>query len=118
MKFQINYGNGVLCLPRAVLDRLDRADEGAVKVLLHIVASPAASVSHIAQALSIDVETVKQAIAFWRGTGLIETEQGERKPLERTEQSDTPDQTTATTTTPVPTSLPRYTTEEIGRAHV
>lgn len=116
MKFQINYGNGVLCLPRAVLSLLDRADEGAIKVLLHIASGEGSSVSHMAQTLSMESDAVKEAIAFWRGAGLIMSEGSEAKgsaaptrvtvPAPETEPVKKP--------TPAPTTLPRYTTEELS----
>lgn len=122
MKFRMNYGNGVVCLPEAVLALLDRADGNAVKVLLHIASGANDSAAHIAQLLSLDVATVKEAIAFWRGAGLIEQEGTEQKkaPTPNKRQAEAipsvrvEDSASAVAVkTPTPTTLPRYTTEEL-----
>ena len=120
MKFRIHYGDGVLCLPQAVLSLLERADADTLKVLLYIASSQNTSVAHIAQALSIDAQAVKQAIAFWRGAGLIDDAATDKATpavpsdsAESTKKVRVEDSALAPKS-PAPTTLPRYTTEELS----
>ncbi len=123
MKIKIHYGNEVLCLPQAVVPLLGRADGDAVKVLLYLAAKGGTSRDKIATELAISPDTVNQAVAFWRGTGLIDTDTDGRKraapPAEsatdatgsiRVEDSAKPIRSGANASA----SLPRYTTEELS----
>ena len=70
MKYEINYGNGVVSLPAAALDRLTTAGEAELKVLLALC-SGAEDISALS---GCDAAKVDSALAFWRGAGIISGE--------------------------------------------
>lgn len=67
MKYNINYGNGVISLPAACLDKLSSAGENELKVLLAVCAGE----EDICTATALELSCVESALSFWRGAGII-----------------------------------------------
>ncbi len=76
MKYEINYGNRVVSLPAAALDKLSTAGDTELKVLLAICSDA----EDIATVAGCNESAVASALAFWRGTGILS---GEKKGTER-----------------------------------
>lgn len=87
------YGNdavsAVFLVPRAIEKYLCTATANELKVILYLFAHRcAAEKAETAQALSLSDAEVDAALAFWRGTGLIRTEDGDS---EKTFPASVPD---------------------------
>lgn len=71
----INYNTGVLVLPAAALEYVDKAKKFDLKVLFLISSADkyreGKYVSKLAEALSCEEKDIEASIAFWRGTGVI-----------------------------------------------
>ena len=77
MKLSINYGSSVSAVPIASLSY--DADTIALKLLILLCSEPAMrnideSTSRLCEALGCDEIQLREAIAFWRGTGIISLE--------------------------------------------
>lgn len=113
MNVTIHYGDGVLCLPRAVLDRLADADGDTLKVLLALAANTAATEQDIASTLDITTKKVAKAIAFWQGAGVLDTDGKPAKPsAPKTTTPPKAEQGTVKTVVSTPVRQ-HYTTEEL-----
>lgn len=93
-KFQINYGKGVTVFPSKAINKMQSGEAtlDEMKILSVILASGGnVSATEIAEETDIAVQDVENAIAFWRGAGIItlKTSDGRTKGSE-TEKSDTP----------------------------
>ncbi|MBE6620980.1 MAG: DnaD domain protein [Ruminococcaceae bacterium] len=123
MKYKLHYGDGVLNLPSSVLSRLSDVDATTLKVLLLVSGGGNLSREKMAQEIGCDTDAIADALGYWRGAGLlISSTGGEKKagaPVEVIEQSPGADKPTtkvadsAAAVTPAPSTLPRYTTEEL-----
>lgn len=71
-KLNINYGRGVVVLPRAALSKLNTAKKSDIVVLLSVLADSGADIGEIAEKNTLTEETVERAIAFWRGAGILD----------------------------------------------
>lgn len=71
MKYNINYGNGVVVLPHSVIDRLDNTAELELRVLLLLASDNNISPDIIAHKLGTDIQAVETALSYWRGAGII-----------------------------------------------
>lgn len=72
----------VILLPREVLERLKGATGPELKVLLYLYAWKEAQTPEMASQLGISPSEAEAAVAFWRGTGLFETDDSpSKKPL-------------------------------------
>ncbi|MBQ3183550.1 MAG: DnaD domain protein [Clostridia bacterium] len=76
MKYEINYGNGVVCVPVSALDKLSQAGETELRVLLALCSGA----EDIASATGLEEASIASSLAFWRGAGIIS---GEKKTAER-----------------------------------
>ena len=113
MNVTIHYGDGVLCLPRAVLDSLTDADGDTLKVLLTLAANTAATEQDVAGVLDITPKKVAKAIAFWQDAGLLDTD---GKPAKQSApQTATPPKAEKNTVQTVVSTPVRqhYTTEQL-----
>ncbi len=83
MKYEFNFGNGVVCLPEAVLSRLDTAGELDLKLILllssYLVAKEEPDAEKIAAALGVSPAEVEISLAFWRGTGIVKGGKSQKK---------------------------------------
>ncbi len=78
MKYRINYGDGVGVFPKSALDVVKRAGECELKVLLCLCAAEGnTDEKKIAKTAGLTAEAVHDAIAFWRGAGIIEGDRAE-----------------------------------------
>lgn len=79
MKIVINYGNGVITLPKTAVKVAAKATKSDLLVLLFIFAEPRAQIDFdacaddIAAAAGVTKEQFKLSLAFWRGAGVIES---------------------------------------------
>ena len=73
MKYQINYGNRVVSVPKNAVDALSRAGEIDVKVLLYLCAHESkAEEKKLAKLLSCSESDIKASLSFWRGAGIVD----------------------------------------------
>lgn len=113
MTLHFTYGTGVLNLPSAVLSHIDRAGKRELRVLLALAAKLPADDATLAAAVSdatgLSPAEVDSAIAFWRGTGVLLTEESAQATAPapqpaRAERKPLPDK-----------GLPSYSTDELSR---
>ena len=74
MKIDLHYGNGVLAIPAAALEKLSGARESELRVLLLLgdqCERANAEPARMAKRLGLSSEEVLCAIEFWRGAGLL-----------------------------------------------
>ncbi len=95
MKYNINYGNGVVSVPAAALDKLASAGENELKVLLALCSGA----EDIYAASGLDEAGVDAALAYWRGAGII-SQRDKAAPERKVARHAT---------------VPTYTGEELGR---
>lgn len=86
MKITVNYGNEVVCVPASITNKIDKATKRDIRILFALLSSAEArnnfenNVEKLARELGCTVAEVLAAVSFWRGTGLIETdEEGSRE---------------------------------------
>ncbi len=73
MKYKINYGTSVAAFPKSALDVIKRAGEGELKLLLYLCANEGSiDEKKLSRLSGLGSETVREAISFWRGAGVIE----------------------------------------------
>ena len=83
MKLMMHYGTDAVLLPATVIGHLNKASKRDIAVLMTLAADPAArldlsaAVQSAAKALLLSEAEVETSLAFWRGTGVIATEEGE-----------------------------------------
>lgn len=94
------YPDAALVLPGEVLDRIDGAGDGEIRILLFVAGflktSPREEEELIALlSRKFSREEVLSALAFWRGCGILKTEgkKGSGKKREEAPVPDTPEQT-------------------------
>lgn len=83
-KFQINYGKGVTVFPSKAVDKIlgSEVSLSEIQTLGAILSSDGkSSAEEIAESLSLSAQDVENAIAFWRGTGIITPKASEKKLL-------------------------------------
>lgn len=127
MKYKLNYGNGVINLPEALLPRLSKMNGDFVKVLVCMASGKQPTKEKLAAEAGCDILTVEQALAYFEGAGILEmVEATSRKKSASNEEAVTPTPTpipeqspaavtvdSAAAVTPTPAALPRYSTEEL-----
>lgn len=70
-KLRVNYGQGVIVLPEAVMSVVSSAKKSDIIVLMALLSDTDADTASIAEKCSVSAEAVERAIAFWRGAGII-----------------------------------------------
>lgn len=124
MKYQLQYGVGVINLPRAILDRLRDMNSDFLKILVCIAADKPSSTEKLATQTGCDALTIEKALAYFEGAGILQiTDSGHKKaakepaPASNTAQEPSvPSPVTmdsAEAVAPQPVTLPRYSTEEL-----
>ena len=84
MKYTINYGNGTCVLPRSVIDVVGRASLTDLRVLMCLCAGGGeVELNTLCSACGCDEDEARDALAFWRGAGIIEAQKGVTKKTER-----------------------------------
>ncbi len=136
MKIDLHFGTGVLTIPASALDRIGRAGESELKVLL-AMGDPAIrggfESAELAKKLGLSPEQVLCAIEFWRGAGLLSRSEGAAaqsvsekptaeinqaaKPAESAKPVESAPQKNGASVTIVRSDdgMPHYTAEEINR---
>lgn len=77
MKLTPNYTGGVMALPTALCEHIDKATRKDLQILLELCASPLsfldldAATAALAAKMKISADEVQSALGFWRGTGII-----------------------------------------------
>ena len=142
-QLKIKYDTSALVLPGRVTEVLDRASAADLKVLITLCASPELCrdtlregwIEEVASAADCDGESVRAAIAFWRGAGILMESTAKSKDVKkkpRTEAEHIPvemprqpeEKNTEPAPAPAPESarppklrpkdeLPHYTTEQL-----
>ena len=120
MKYIINYGNSVACFPEKALEAVARAGEIELRALLCLCASGGSvDIKKLARQIGHSEEAVKEALSFWRGTGIIELCDG--KTEENGEVAATPATVAEAQTEKEERKklksadeLPKYTSEELA----
>ena len=70
-KFAVNYGQGVIVLPEAVMGAISSAKKTDIIALLALVSEKDADITAIAERYVLSADAIERAIAFWRGAGII-----------------------------------------------
>lgn len=110
MKAEFLYGTSVMTLPSDVKKFISRASSDDIKVLVALAAGEGASAEALARVCGITETAVNTALAFWRGAGIIKTDDN-AAPLPPTASADSP----AETKKPAAPRSYGITGEEIGR---
>ena len=82
--FTVNYGKGVTVFPEKAIGKIvgGEATLTEIKTLSLILASNGAiTVSEISAAASLSPQDVENAVAFWRGTGIVSVKEGKVRPV-------------------------------------
>lgn len=83
MKLLMNYGTDAVLLPATVAEHLHKATKRDLSVLLALAAEPLsrldleAACAAVTARLSLAPAEVEAALAFWRGAGVVLTEEGD-----------------------------------------
>ncbi len=73
MKYKINYGSRIAVIPENAIDAISRAGADDLKVLIALCSLGGnADAKKLAKLTSCGEEEVREALSFWRGTGVIE----------------------------------------------
>ncbi|MBR7164902.1 MAG: DnaD domain protein [Clostridia bacterium] len=96
-RFGKSYPDSFLTLPESVLEHVDKAGEGEVKILLHLAGLLRYGPLEEEEVLSalgaeFELEELRLALAFWRGCGVITTTQkkGSRPKVKAPETPEKP----------------------------
>lgn len=92
MKLMFHYGDGVLTLPAKIASFIDTASPLALSLLLRLAAEPGlreATPALLAERMAASVDDVKEALAFWQKTGLLDDASGCETGDEPIGQTDT-----------------------------
>lgn len=117
MKYKINYGNSVGTFPKSVLEIAKRAGADELKVLLFLCSCEGnADERKLAKLTGLKGESVRDAICFWRGAGVIEAEEGEIVEAEAETENPKEEKKAAEPKKKLQRSeeLPNYTSEELA----
>lgn len=80
MKIRIEYKNGILNIPAAVIDNLSGATKTDLALIMLLAKDPSICESletktqELVEKLGTDRDDIKSAIAFWRGAGVLAVE--------------------------------------------
>lgn len=131
MSIRIRFDTDAIAIPGGALSAMDRASVNDVKVLLALCAhrelcaayGEDETVSALAETVGCSLGEVKDAVAFWRGVGVLDVGAGKSRSSARARKeasapiiSEEPvmAEDTADVRKPMPKSeVPRYTTEEL-----
>ena len=111
-ELRVNYGQGVIVLPEAVMGVAQTAKKNDIIVLLALLSDKNATTASVAEKLVMSEEAVERAIAFWRGAGIITY--GEEKKTEPAVETKEEKKTTKKGKRGDLGSLPEYSSNEIA----
>ena len=118
MKYTVNYGNGTCVLPGSVIDVMSRAGAVDLRVLMYLCASGGEiDMAALCNTCLCDEDEARDALAFWRGAGVIESDKSGAKktqsraneqPKKASEQPEKQKKLRAAD------ELPNYTSDQLG----
>ena len=108
----VNYGQGVIVIPEAVMGVVSFAKKNDIIVLLALLSDKDASTASVAEKFAMSEEAVERAIAFWRGAGIITY--GEEKKSEPAAETKEEKKTAKKGRRGDLGSLPEYSSNEIA----
>ncbi|MBQ4141535.1 MAG: DnaD domain protein [Clostridia bacterium] len=108
----VNYGQGVIVIPEAVMGVVSSAKKNDIIVLLALLSDKDASTASVAEKFAMSEEAVERAIAFWRGAGIITY--GEEKKSEPAAETKEEKKTAKKGRRGDLGSLPEYSSNEIA----
>ena len=112
-KLAVNYGQGVIVLPEAVMSSISSAKKTDIIALLALVSEKDADVSAIAEKYALSNDAIERAIAFWRGAGIISYEE-ENNPVPEKKEEKTPVKQTKGGKSGDIGNLPEYSSTDIA----
>ncbi len=78
VKIKVDYNGQCILVPSGpVLDKLGEADGTKLRVLLFVLANPAAEASDVCDTLNITMKSLSSALSFWEEAGVIHVEENE-----------------------------------------
>lgn len=90
VKYKINYGTSVGAFPKSALDVVKRAGADELKVLLFLCSCEGnADEKKLAKLTGCKSESVRDALCFWRGAGIIDPADETTEPVRETEEITT-----------------------------
>lgn len=123
MSMTFRYGSGVAVLPASIIKKIDRASKKDIKILLCLAAMPEtmqkaeSDPTFVAAACGCTETELATALAFWRGAGIIESDEENIEEAEQMPPEEQPAENIQTSLKPRPQrsdELPKYTTEELA----
>ena len=133
MAIEIQYGNGVVVLPKKAAEVALTAEKSDLAVLIALLSDaslcqgydPKGSVQELARASACTEDEVRAAIAFWRGAGVLSISADKKKREQVANSVKQSELDPAKQSTPAPEAsgavllkktdeLPKYTTAELG----
>lgn len=116
---KINFGNEAVSIPFAAVAKFDKATKKDIKILVclcamgRLAADPENAKRTVASELGYTEEDVANAIAFWRGAGVIDIEETEESSVtEFQKRAETSSEREGANLRHAD-ELPKYTTEEL-----
>ena len=116
---KINFGNEAVSIPFAAVAKFDKATKKDIKILVCLCAMgrPAADLETakrtVASELGYTEEDVANAIAFWRGAGVIDIEETEESSVTESQKRAETSSEREGANLRHADELPKYTTEEL-----
>ncbi len=78
MKIKVDFNGQCILVPSGpVLDKLGEADGTKLRVLLFVLANPAAEASYVCDTLNITPKSLSNALSFWEEAGVLHIEENE-----------------------------------------
>ena len=118
MKYTINYGNGTCVLPASVLDSMKRASAVDMRVLTYLCAKGGDfDIKKLCRACGCDEDEARDALAFWRGAGVIEADKSGAKKKSKKAAAEPAEKKAEPQKSPKLRSadeLPNYTSDQLG----
>ena len=118
MKYTINYGNGTCVLPASVLDVMGRAGAIDLRVLMCLCAHGGeVELNDLCTSCACDEDEARDALAFWRGAGIIEADKSGAKKTQKKTAAESAEKTVEPKETKklrAADELPGYTSDQLG----
>lgn len=116
---KINFGNEAVSIPFAAVAKFDKATKKDIKILVclcamgRLAADPETAKRTVASELGYTEEDVANAIAFWRGAGVIDIEETEESSVTESQKRAETSSEREGANLRHADELPKYTTEEL-----
>ena len=116
---KINFGNEAVSIPFAAVAKFDKATKKDIKILVclcamgRLAADPETAKRTVSSELGYTEEDVANAIAFWRGAGVIDIEETEESSVTESQKRAETSSEREGANLRHADELPKYTTEEL-----